>query len=173
MGDVVLININLYTNKYSDNGEFQLKSVMSSYEESESLATLRRLPSIDAVLRSESVQPLIASEGHGYLTNVAQSVVSKLRSEIQETVSPLAELDADELLAETNSRILREFESYNRSRTQPVINATGVVIHTNLGRAPFSRMHGGQSPTLPAIARSSMTSKWDSADSAENVPKSS
>ena len=111
---------------------------MSSYEESESLATLRRLPSIDAVLRSESVQPLIASEGHGYLTNVAQSVVSKLRSEIQETVSPLAELDADELLAETNSRILREFESYNRSRTQPVINATGVVIHTNLGRAPFS-----------------------------------
>ena len=111
---------------------------MSSSKEHERLSTLRRLPSIDAVLRSDAVQPLIASEGHSYLANLAQRSSADLRSEIQETISPLNGLDAGELLAETNSRILREFESHGRSRTQLVINATGVVIHTNLGRAPLS-----------------------------------
>lgn len=111
---------------------------MSSFEKSESRATLRRLPSIDSVLRSDAVRPLIASEGHAYLADLAQVVVSGLRSEIQDRVSPLIGLGADELLAEANSRILRKFGSDGRSRTQRVINATGVVIHTNLGRAPLS-----------------------------------
>lgn len=111
---------------------------MNSIDESESLATLRRLPSIDAVLRDESVRPFVLLEGHNYLATLAQVVVSELRSEIQETVSPLAGMAADELLAEATSRISRVCESHARARTQRVINATGVVIHTNLGRAPLS-----------------------------------
>lgn len=111
---------------------------MRSFEESESLSALRRLPSIDSVLRSEVVQPLMVSDGRDYLVSLAQEVVGGLRSEIQETFSPLIGLDTGELLAEVNSRILRKRQSHDRSRTQRVINATGVVIHTNLGRAPLS-----------------------------------
>jgi len=69
------------------------------------------------------------------LVEVAREVLSSVRAEITGekgiSVIPVIPSDLEDVIAREVERIL--------SRTlQPVINATGVILHTNLGRAPLS-----------------------------------
>ena len=95
---------------------------------------LRDLPSIDEVLRSESVQKTAARVGDVRMTELARIAVSALRSEVVAGKS----LTKGELLAEAIDRVCHLARADQMSGTQRVINATGVVLHTNLGRAPLS-----------------------------------
>ncbi len=101
---------------------------------------LRRLPSIDRLLRRQSLQSLIAEAGRGRVRERLREVMTELREEIisangeRGTPDDEAKL-ADEIERRLNARLARR----QQSRTQRVINATGVVLHTNLGRAPLGR----------------------------------
>ena len=100
----------------------------------------RRIPSIDRLLGSESFVPLVAAHGRGLALKAARFAVAKAKREL------LAEVAGDSAVARdvaSPSRLARVAEAWLTSATAPslrrVINATGVVIHTNLGRAPLAR----------------------------------
>jgi L-seryl-tRNA(Ser) seleniumtransferase len=99
-------------------------------------ALFRELPSVDEVLRMPGVDGVAASHGLAPVTDAARSVVARLRSEI---VSGLLDHAALQLAV---AGIAGAIEAQLRRALGPslrtVINATGVILHTNLGRAPLS-----------------------------------
>ena len=95
----------------------------------------RKLPSVDDVMHVRAVAELAANYGHDSVVDGARVVLARLRQEI---TSGLLDSDALELaltgLAGAVEKQLRQALSYS---LRPVINATGVILHTNLGRAPL------------------------------------
>ncbi len=97
----------------------------------------RLLPSIDELLRREELRILIASAGHTSTVSAARSALDKLRSSIVDSSLDEAQIaERIETLPRQIQLLLKESHSYS---LRPVINATGVILHTNLGRAPLSR----------------------------------
>ena len=95
----------------------------------------RKLPSVDDVMRGRAVGALAASYGHDSVADAVRVVLARLRHEItsgllDEEALPLA-LSGLEGAVESQ---LRQALGYS---LRPVINATGVILHTNLGRAPL------------------------------------
>lgn len=94
---------------------------------------LRQLPSVDELLGREDLKRLQAEVGRRIVVQAARSVLQDLREGIARrscgVFSP-AELEEKIIAAAT------EMAEYS---LQAVINATGVVLHTNLGRAPLAR----------------------------------
>lgn len=97
---------------------------------------LRSLPSIDVLGRNPELQSLYIIYGRGAVIDAARATLSQLRQEITSGL-----LDEDKLnlaLSALSSAIesrVRQSQTYSLCG---VINATGVILHTNLGRAPLS-----------------------------------
>src|SRR3979411_3403764 len=87
------------------------------------------------------MQALIEREGHSAVAESIRVVLACLRQEISGGQISGAQLDEKSLklalggLSTAVERQLRESLSYS---LQPLINATGVILHTNLGRAPLA-----------------------------------
>jgi L-seryl-tRNA(Ser) seleniumtransferase len=96
-------------------------------------ATLRDVPSVDQLLRTDTARELRDLVGIRRLTNIARSVTAEIRSLIQNDGD-----FADSLLEEAIKRLQTNARRENQAAIKPVINATGVLLHTNLGRAPLS-----------------------------------
>ena len=95
----------------------------------------RRLPSVDDVLDLPTVRVLAASYGHDSVVDAARAVLARLRQEI---TSGLLNDDGLKLaLSGLDSAIENQLRQALRHSLRPVINATGVILHTNLGRAPL------------------------------------
>jgi L-seryl-tRNA(Ser) seleniumtransferase len=96
----------------------------------------RELPSVDELLRTEAVAALVAAQGAAAVTDAARMVLSRLREEISSGT-----LDEHGLrlalggLPDAIEACLRQSLAYSLCT---VINATGVILHTNLGRAPLA-----------------------------------
>ena len=96
----------------------------------------RDLPGIDELLRQPEVAQLIAEDGQSATTDACRSVLGRLRDEIA-----AGHLDADKLriaLTGIHGAIRSELDRTLGYSLKPVINATGVILHTNLGRAPLA-----------------------------------
>jgi L-seryl-tRNA(Ser) seleniumtransferase len=93
------------------------------------LNDLRQLPSVDTLLAQAS--PLIETYGRSLTVDAIRSVLDEARADIR---AGGASADRSELLSRTSDRL----QAWTQSRPRLVINATGVIIHTNLGRAPLS-----------------------------------
>jgi L-seryl-tRNA(Ser) seleniumtransferase len=98
---------------------------------------LRALPSVDSLLRSEAAKALVPMIGAQRVADIARSVTDEIRAEIQ-TKGNGANLSREELLAEAACRLSEVHDREAAHRLRRVINATGVILHTNLGRAPLS-----------------------------------
>lgn len=103
-------------------------------------ANLRQVPSVDQLLRTAAARELRELVGIRRLTNIARLVTTEIRSLLrtgQELVQPNGDY-SETLLTEAVTRM----EIYARYEVETgirhVINATGVLLHTNLGRAPLS-----------------------------------
>ncbi len=97
----------------------------------------RRLPAVDEVLRGADLLPLIEREGRSAVTGAARDVLDELRAEIAAGSLDSAKLElAVAGIAEAIEKKLRAALALS---LQTVINATGVILHTNLGRAPLSK----------------------------------
>lgn len=104
-------------------------------------ARLRHVPSVDQLLRTDEARELRGSVGIRKLTNIARSVTEQIRKSIREnseTLSTNGNL-AENLLAEAVRRMQASVRLESHSGIRSVINATGVLLHTNLGRAPLSQ----------------------------------
>jgi len=98
---------------------------------------LRSLPSVDALLRSETAGKLPAA-GAKYLASLARAVIDSLRNELEGKTGENGGYSREELLIEAEKRLQKAWAAERKTGLQRVINATGVIIHTNLGRAPLS-----------------------------------
>src|SRR3989442_5755678 len=96
----------------------------------------RKLPSVDELLRTPVIANLISREGPAAVTESARAVLSRLREEIGTALVDDESLDL--ALSGIPSAIERELQQALRYSLRTVINATGVILHTNLGRAPLA-----------------------------------
>ncbi len=103
---------------------------------SSALFLLRKLPSVDEVLRLPAVITFVTHEGRATLTDAVRTVLARLRSEIAE--GRLDDAQVDLALAGLEGAVERQVARSLVYSLRPVINATGVILHTNLGRAPLS-----------------------------------
>lgn len=104
-----------------------------------SATILRNLPSIDQLLRRDGVQSMIASAGRETVRDRLREVLEDFRRELVGSNGKSDSFtDAAKLAEEIEQRLIGRFTSRRQTQTQRVINATGVVLHTNLGRAPLS-----------------------------------
>ncbi|MBS1793207.1 MAG: L-seryl-tRNA(Sec) selenium transferase [Acidobacteria bacterium] len=111
---------------------------MNTTETPQNVENLRFLPSIDALLRSRTAGRLLAETGAKHLTVLARSVIDALRRELLENAAEETEFSRENLLAEAEARLEQAWRGELNTSLKRVINATGVIIHTNLGRAPLS-----------------------------------
>jgi L-seryl-tRNA(Ser) seleniumtransferase len=96
----------------------------------------RKLPSVDELIQDAALAALIAQQGRTAVTDAARTVLARIRTEIAVgRLDPAGVGLAVTGLAEAIERQIREALSYS---LRPVVNATGVILHTNLGRAPLS-----------------------------------
>ena len=96
----------------------------------------RRLPSVDELLRGPEFTSMIAAEGHPPVAEAARVVLSLLRAEINSgTLDPKG---VDLALSGLHEAVERRLRQALATSLRTVINATGVILHTNLGRAPLS-----------------------------------
>ncbi len=98
--------------------------------------SFRAIPSVDQLLRSEAAIKLRGVVGASRLTAIAREVTYRIREQIES--GDLLDRSKEALLAEGVQMLQQagEFEALLAFRR--VINATGVILHTNLGRAPLS-----------------------------------
>jgi L-seryl-tRNA(Ser) seleniumtransferase len=89
---------------------------------------LRELPSVDSLLAADRLQTLSEEHGRELVLEAARTALARAREEIK------AGFDPDDLVGRTEA----EVEQLLAPRLRRVINATGVVVHTNLGRATLS-----------------------------------
>jgi L-seryl-tRNA(Ser) seleniumtransferase len=115
---------------------------MGNPQAAELKAALRMLPSTDDVLSSRAVQLLIPEIGRIRATMLVRTAIDELRKELANDISTRPGRDLayskESLLTDAADRFTKLWTARKRSRLRRVINATGVVIHTNLGRAPLS-----------------------------------
>src|SRR5258708_7615951 len=104
------------------------------------LSSLRSLPSVDQVLRTTQAVNLRELVGTKRLTRLAREITEKLRIELQDGGTNSDPTPARQFLLEEAVRRLEDAcLTSELNGTRRVINATGVIIHTNLGRAPLSQ----------------------------------
>src|ERR1700733_7034060 len=93
------------------------------------LARLRDLPSVSAVLNTPAAAALLEVYGQKAATDAIRATIEVARVALQEGVGAVPTVER--LAAESRVRLERE----DRSRSRPLFNLTGTVLHTNLGRA--------------------------------------
>jgi len=97
------------------------------------MTTLRNLPSVEQILQTEAAAYLIARFGRPLTLDAIRFVLDDIRARFQSgqiTALPLTDL----ILAQTESQLT----AWTKQTLLPVINTSGVILHTNLGRAPLS-----------------------------------
>ena len=93
--------------------------------------SFRSLPSVDKVISDSRVQRLMENYSRDAVLQLVRVQLDDLRDAIKRSIQPPA---FDQLVA----AIEEQAASRWRRWPSPVINATGVILHTNLGRAPLS-----------------------------------
>jgi len=107
-------------------------------------ALLRALPSVDRVLSSSAAGPALARFQRTYVTESIRAVLDDVRRQLtSDRQDSTAIPTADEVMAAAVARM----EAAQVLPLRRVVNATGVVLHTNLGRALLAE------PAVEAITR--------------------
>lgn len=96
------------------------------------MADFRQIPSVDQLIQSEELQETLNTFGHDWTVLTIRNVLEDCRDRIRNQ-KPLPKQ------AEIIQNIKNQLASQSLPDLQGVINATGVLLHTNLGRAPLSK----------------------------------
>lgn len=116
--------------------------------------TLRRLPGVDHLLQQDEIQALVSTYSHDAVVDGIRSTLDAVR----QTMRAGGELpDERQIIRSVVDAVERTWQP----TLTPVINATGVVIHTNLGRAPLSE---AALAAVAAVARGYSNLEYDLAE---------
>ncbi|MBE0638573.1 MAG: L-seryl-tRNA(Sec) selenium transferase [Bacteroidales bacterium] len=91
---------------------------------------LRKIPGVDVLMNHQAIRDLLKIHPRNLITHIIQVSLENVRTAILNGQPAPGE---DELIKEISAKIT----AFARKSLRPVINATGVIVHTNLGRAPF------------------------------------
>jgi L-seryl-tRNA(Ser) seleniumtransferase len=97
---------------------------------------LRQLPAVDEVLRAPEVQAALSGLSRSFAVEVVRQVIATARADI--LAAPAARLPAEFDTAAFLRTVADELEAARRPSLTRVINGTGIIIHTNLGRSPLA-----------------------------------
>ncbi|HSE87698.1 MAG TPA: L-seryl-tRNA(Sec) selenium transferase [Candidatus Binatia bacterium] len=93
---------------------------------------LREIPSVDRLLKHRRCEALLTRYNHDYVTQKCREVLERLRAEIRQDTS-FSPTDIED------DSVITRLEAHIRAESVPghvrVVNATGTILHTNLGRA--------------------------------------
>ncbi|MFW6171054.1 MAG: L-seryl-tRNA(Sec) selenium transferase, partial [Planctomycetota bacterium] len=95
---------------------------------------LRRIPSVNELLESPPLRHLVDRASHGVVVSGVREFLDDLRSQVQSTTADGTLPSAGELA----ERIARWIVHGQRPTLRPTVNATGILLHTGLGRAPLA-----------------------------------
>ena len=95
---------------------------------------LRRLPSVNEVLLTPAVAALQEQHAHPVIVEAIRAELSEIRASLAGDASSNGECTPARIAERVEARVRRVM----RPRLRSVINATGIVLHTNLGRAPIA-----------------------------------
>jgi L-seryl-tRNA(Ser) seleniumtransferase len=121
--------------------------------------SLRDLPSVDKLLTQAG--GLIADYGRPLTTEIFREVLDEARANFRPSPRGSRGDDGQEVIpsaTEILSQVRARLAALSAPSLRPVINASGVILHTNLGRAPLSRSALAQ---MDAAARSYSTLEYD------------
>ncbi|WP_373877465.1 L-seryl-tRNA(Sec) selenium transferase [Thermodesulfovibrio yellowstonii] len=88
---------------------------------------LRNIPAVDRILKNERIETLLSNYSYSLVRECTRKILNRLRDKILKGY--VSEIDEDKIVEEIEKSLNQRYS------LRPVINATGVVIHTNLGRA--------------------------------------
>ncbi len=98
---------------------------------------LRKLPSVDVLMKTKEAQTLIEKYSRDLVANAVRGILDELRSEIRkagENSFPETKLSSSNVV----KRVEKSLQETFSSSLNQAINATGVILHTGLGRAVLS-----------------------------------
>jgi L-seryl-tRNA(Ser) seleniumtransferase len=96
----------------------------------------RKLPSVDELIQNAELRALIAEEGRAAVAEAVRIVLARLRQEI--ATGRLDAAGVDLAIFGIHDAIRRQTAESLSYSLRRLVNATGVILHTNLGRAPLS-----------------------------------
>jgi len=121
---------------------------------------LRGLPSVDDVMRSPAIAPLLARHPRWAVVAAARAEIARRRDLVRQGDEGGhgggGRPDADGAI--TEATLAARVEALARPSLRRLINATGVVLHTNLGRAPLAERAAAR---VAEIARGYSTLEYD------------
>ncbi|MCL2706928.1 MAG: L-seryl-tRNA(Sec) selenium transferase [Dehalococcoidia bacterium] len=116
-----------------------MKAAISA-NNSPSQSNLRRLPAVETLLKSDAMSAAVMRYSRPLVKEAARRILAELRRDLRSNQSSPA-ISIDNIALLITQRLSKEWPGFS----QPVINATGIILHTNLGRAPLS------DPSLKAL----------------------
>lgn len=98
---------------------------------------LRAIPSVDKLLEEPGVQNLAAQTSRPFVVSLLRKVLNTFRQDLITRIGK--DTTASDPIPCLLAALETEFQKWTTPQLQRVINATGVILHTNLGRAPLGR----------------------------------
>jgi L-seryl-tRNA(Ser) seleniumtransferase len=95
----------------------------------------RNLPSVNQLLESPQLKKLVGTINHNVVVNGVRTFLDDIREQISNTTDEVVIPTATDLAEKISHWLTSEEHPYLR----PVVNATGVILHTGLGRAPLAK----------------------------------
>jgi L-seryl-tRNA(Ser) seleniumtransferase len=96
---------------------------------------LRNIPSVNELLESPQLRGMVDRVSHNVVVSGVRSFLENLRQEVQTATADMKVPSPSELAERIADWIARD----ESAALRPVINATGIILHTGLGRAPLAR----------------------------------
>ncbi len=117
---------------------------------------LKEVPKVDVLLRLPEVEEASVRHGRERVAAAVRGLVEELRQVLSSGAA--READREEWLRRLPRRLLDRLDSDLQSSLRGVINATGVIVHTNLGRSPLSEAALSR---VTAVGREYTTLEYD------------
>jgi L-seryl-tRNA(Ser) seleniumtransferase len=95
---------------------------------------LRNIPSVSELLESPPLKALVDRINHNAVVSAVRTVLDEMRTEVQTAAAEMTLPNVPDLA----ERIARRIMETETPSLRPVINATGILLHTGLGRSPLA-----------------------------------